>query len=616
MTIEPQPPAESALRKERQLFGELFERFINSLLNRLFNLRPESSQRRMRNLFVLFLLTGFAICLYYYPLGLWAGYIQKVFWYLLSPSYAASYAGNPLIEFFQFAVSALSDAHVFQYFPIVLAPFFIALHLAALYLADIFELEDVSVARRFIWEVALSGSDETIRITQGNVAAEYRESPNYLIGGPGKVIVDLDSVALFERADGTPHVIGPTGREPGGRATIAGFERFRQAVDIRDHFVELRDQDDRSKSVGGRSRDGIPITATDVRLMFSIYRGENPQASAEFPYPFGKDAIERIVYKSVSRVTPEQKEPSVYEFSWINNMISLIRGRLSGFMSERKLTEYLASSGLPELEKGKEREEQIAEQVRRLTQPDNGSEGLEPKQVTGPKPPPDFTPRHRVTSLFSQFAEDFTKSARERGVELHWIGVGTWKTPPEIVIVSEKHLDAWKLSQENMRNGSKEALARAENQATLEKMDSLIRHVPIDAYHEIVEGPKRQFYKRSPSKKYDTRQRERDQDLDDDLIFDDQDTLDLISGNFELTDLTRRFNDRINEAADQRLKNLGKDGDQRAAMRKLLFEYRKQLSEAVQFMKAKNEPVPASIEEAIAYIDRQSGIHWVRRTRE
>jgi len=30
-------------------------------------------------------------------------------------------------------------------------------------------------------------------------------------------------------------------------------------------------------------------------------------------------------------------------------------------------------------------------------------------------------------------------------------------------------------------------------------------------------------------------------------------------------------------------------------------------------MKAKSEPVPAVIEEAVAYIDRQLGIHWVKR---
>jgi hypothetical protein len=609
MTAAPQPPAESAWQKERRLFAELFDRFINSLLNWLFDLRPERAQRRMRNLFILFPLIGLVICFYYYSPGLWAGYLQEVFRYLLDANYAAAYTGEPFSKFFLFALRALTDPHVFQYFPIFLAPFFIALHLAALYLADIFELDDVAVARSFVWEVALSGSDETMRISQGNVAGEHRESSNYLIGGPGKVIVDLDSVALFERADGTPHVIGPTGKEPGGKATIEGFERFRQAIDIRDHYVELRDQDSKSQSVRGRSRDGIPITATDVRLMFSIYRGENPQPSAEFPYPFARDAIERLVYKSGSKVTPDQKEPSAYEFSWTNSMISLIRGRLGSFMSEKRLTEYLASVGLPELEKVREREESIAEQVRRLTQPDEESKAK-------PAEAPQFTPRHQVTNLFSQFAEDFTKTARERGVELHWIGVGTWKTPPEIDIVSEKHLQAWKLSQENLRSGSQGAMNKAENQAALEKMESLIRHVPIEAYHDIVDVPKWQHYKKPPPRKSEAKQKDRDHDLDEELIFDDQDILEMFSGNYALNDLTRRVNERINEAAEQRARDFGKDGDQHAAMRKLLWEYRKQLSEAVQFMKAKNEPVPAVIEEAIAYIDRQLGIHWVRGTRK
>jgi hypothetical protein len=49
-------------------------------------------------------------------------------------------------------------------------------------------------------------------------------------------------------------------------------------------------------------------------------------------------------------------------------------------------------------------------------------------------------------------------------------------------------------------------------------------------------------------------------------------------------------------------------------MRKLLLEYRKQLLEAVQFMKAKNEAVPAVIEEAINYINNQMGLrHWAGR---
>src|SRR6185503_16312640 len=325
---------ESALQKEGKLFQELFIRLGNAVLNSIFDLRPERAVRRMQYLLVLLVVIWYVISLRYYPVVLWAQHLREIFLFLFNPAFAQTYDGNPFIKFGLFAWQAFTDPHVFQYFPIFLASFFIALQSAAIYLADVFELEDVSVARSYVWEVALSGSDETIRVTQGDISEAHRESPNYLIGGPGKVVVDLDSVALFEKPDGTPHVIGPTGREPGGRATLDGFERFRQAIDIRDQYVELRDQDPRSPSVKSRSRDGIPITATDVRLMFSIHRGLGAKPSAASPYPFSKEAVEQIIYKASSRVTPDLPNPSTYEFSWINNMIGLIRGRLGRFMSE------------------------------------------------------------------------------------------------------------------------------------------------------------------------------------------------------------------------------------------------------------------------------------------
>jgi hypothetical protein len=536
--------------------------------------------------------------------------LQEIFRYLLVQSYAATYDGDPFIKLIDLLIKAVTDPHILQYLPIFLAPIFIALHAAALYLADIFELEDVAVARSFVWGVALSGSNETIRITQGKVAEQHLDSPAYLIGGPGKVMVDLDSVALFERADGTPHVIGPTGKEPGGKATIDGFERFRQAIDIRDHHVELRDQDGKSPSVKSRSRDGIPITATDVRLMFSVYRGENANPSPESPYPFNKDAIERIVYKSVSRVTPDQINPSAFEFSWINNMIGLIRGRLGGFMNERNLTEYLASTGTPEFEKLKQREDTIAEQVRRLTQPTD--ESASPKPL---KPPPAFTARYKITNLFSQFTEEFTKSARNNGVELHWIGVGTWKTPPEIAIVSDKHLEAWKLSQDNMKAGSQEAMNKAESDAVLGKMVYLIQKTPIEAYQEISGSGSRKQYnnnkKTQPRKKDHRKSAGDDYDYDDELLFDDEDTLELLGQDLMLSDLTKRFNDKITSIVDQKSKGAYNDSDHRSEMRALLLEYRKELTEAVQFMTAKGEAVPPVIEEAIKYINAQMGFkHW------
>ncbi|HKI54255.1 MAG TPA: hypothetical protein VJ987_09030, partial [Anaerolineales bacterium] len=358
----PSQTHETALQKEQRLFRELLDRLIDTVLNNMFDLHPAKAARRSTYLTVFFLLSGFLVSIFYYPLPLWAEHIGNLLTSMLSTNSTPEQFSASFSAFTSFIQKVITDPKILQYLPIFLAPFFIALQSAAIYLADVFELENVSVARQFIQAVALSGSNETIRIKHGQIAEEHLESPAYLIGGPGKVVVELDSVALFERADGTPHVIGPTGNNPGGKESLEGFERFREALDIRDHYVDLRDQDERSKAVEGRSRDGIPIKATDVRLMFSIYRGEKPESSAEMPYPFDEEAIKQIVYKATSRVTPHLPNPSTFEFSWIQKMTGLIRGRLGRFMSEHKLTEYLASIGIPELEKVKQREELISQQ--------------------------------------------------------------------------------------------------------------------------------------------------------------------------------------------------------------------------------------------------------------
>jgi hypothetical protein len=484
-TASPMPiAAESALEKERRLFDELFLRLRDALLNRLFDLRPEKARNRMSYLTFLFVISGLVISMVVSPdhsLTQWIEHVRNFFLYLFNPNSAVDAAvqgRNYINELIVFAWEAVTDPRTLQYLPILLASYFIAQHSAALYLADIFEISDISVARSFINEVALTGSDDTIRITQGEVLEEHRSSPNYLIGGPGRVLVDLDSVALFEKPDGTPHIIGPTGKEKGGKATIEGFERFRQAIDIRDHYVDLRDQDDKSPSVKGRSLDGIPITATDVRLMFSVNRN-GKKTSAEVPYPFSPQAIEKLVYSAGSKVTPDQSNPSAFEFSWINNMISLIRGKLGGFMSERKLTVYLASIGQPEFEKAKQREEELVQQEKQLTP--SANDVVQGKEI---KPPPEFVPRYKITNLFTQFAEEFTKTTRDRGVELHWIGVGTWKTPLDMV--PEKHLDAWKLSQENLFKGSPEALGKFENETILNKTMTLLQDVPITPFNNKV----------------------------------------------------------------------------------------------------------------------------------
>ena len=184
--------SETPLEKETQLFQELFARLINAILNRIFDLRPEKAARRMWSLILLLIVALFVVSLRFYPFDLWTKYARDIFLYYLTPGYASIYVGNPLINIANYIYHVFTDPRIFQYFPIFLAPFFIALQAAALYLADIFELENVSIARGFIWSVTLSGSEETIRVSQGGISEQDRHSPTYLIGGPGKVIVDLE----------------------------------------------------------------------------------------------------------------------------------------------------------------------------------------------------------------------------------------------------------------------------------------------------------------------------------------------------------------------------------------------------------------------------------------
>lgn len=598
-TLEQSVTSETTLQKEQKVFRELFSRLVNAVLNQIFDLQPQRAVQRMQYLTFLFLLTGFLVTIIHrdYSLRYWAAHLQGIFLYLFNPAYAATLTSNPVTDFLNFVVRAFLDPRTIQYLPIFLASFFIAVQCAAIYLDDIFELDNtvgmgvgMKVARDFIWEVALSGSDETIRIQQGEISEQHRLSSNYLIGGPGRVIVDIDSVALFEKPDGTPHVIGPTGGQPRGRATLDGFERFRQAIDIRDHYVDLRDQDPKSQSVKGRSLDGLPITATDVRLMFSIYRGEKPRKTDQQPYPFHEEAIKQIVYKAFSEVTPGQPYPSAYRFSWINNMIGSIRGQLGGFISQRRLSDFLASIGLPEFEKAKQTEEKIAIQVQELTQQSDDA-----NKAAEIKPPPEFTPRYKIKNLFSEFAEEFTKGTHDKGVELHWIGLGTWKTPPEINVVPEKHLEAWKLTQENIKNGSDEAMKRAENEAILKKLQDLIQSVPLKAFDDMNgTGKQPGMYSKKDAKKKDSDQKTNGESSEGEAIEEGMDDMLLLLQAFQNG---RRENN---------------EPDHKTAMKMLILEYRKQLVEAVEFMKARNETVPPKIDDAIKHLNEQLGFsHWV-----
>ncbi len=458
-------------------FNDTFWRLIDAFLNRLFDLRRRVARFRLVAIIILFLFSGFVISLFYYPLTIWLGHIQDIFNYLLSPDYNPNFPGDPFYNLANYAYTAFTDPRVLQYLPIFLAPFFIALHAAANYLADVFELDDPRVARHFVQAVALTGSDELIHISKGQVLEEDKKSPVYLIGGPGRVQVDMDSAALFERPDGTPRVI-PSDENPANRTVrLDGFERFRDAFDLRPHLVELRDEEGRSSEIRGRSLDGIPISATDVCFQFTVFRdGQFPNAGN--PHPFIQKAVQGLVYNATSTVRPDLPNPSKFESNWPDNMVALVRDRLGSFMNDHKLVEYLASFGLPEVDRYNKRADQVASGVNELTS-DDDSDVPQAEPIEKPK----FYPREEIKfELFNLYATDFTNEQRKKGVELYWIGIGTWRAPveifPETRIIPEQHIEAWKLSIENLRKQFQISKGKFRDEATVQEFSTLIQEIP------------------------------------------------------------------------------------------------------------------------------------------
>jgi len=473
--------SETPFQKEQRVFREQVGRLGNNIVNNLFDLKASSARSRL--VWLIFLLLGvwFLIGLKPHPLGEWTRVLRDCFLYLFNPVFAANYHdGHPFTNLFWFVLYAYFNSYTLWHLPIFLITFFIAYQAASFYLADIFELENVRIARKFIRRVALTGSNDTIHFTEGDILQEHRDSPVIRIGGPGKVIVDLDTIVLFEKADGRPHIIGPTEKERRGKADLEGFERLRQVLDLRDHHIHLNDQDKKSQSVKSRSLDGIPVSATDVRMMYSIYRGEDPNPTPDLPYPFTYESIEQMVYKSTSKVLLDQQFTSSYQFKGMEGIVGLVSGELSKFMSEKNLIEYLANISKLEVAKAKEQENAVFKEATEVLAPHETPE----KVGKDDQPAPTFVERHEITNLFSQFTTKFTADAHKKGTELHWVGIGTWKIPSEIV--PEKHFEAWKLSRENVDRGSDNSLKNLREEAKLQKTVSLIQDVPLAAYQEAI----------------------------------------------------------------------------------------------------------------------------------
>ena len=450
--------APSAWSLEVKRFKELFNAWLDYHVDRFFDLSIHGPDYRSRRV-ALFRLAFIAI-------GLVAEILIYSLSNLLVGTQARSFTG--FLSLIIFVILAF-----FRLLFILLIPAFIAIDMAGNYVTDVFELTDPAVAWKFIGEISLGGASEVLHIRDGKIAESERNSPIVLIGGPGRVEVEFDTAVLFEKPDGTPHVIGPADT---ASKNLEGFERLREPiVNLRDQYIGYTASD--AISVKNRSLEGIPVSANDVRVVFSVHRSDNPQSpkpEKEKPFRYVPQSVQDLIYQQSVPVL-QGEHSSGEPGAWTNTIRGMVSGEIGAFMSQNKLSEFIASISTPEIEALEYREDTILMQTLQYS---NQLPNTESSDFTKPS----FHPRTELTDRFMKYTDGFSRRANERGMDIHWIGVGTWK--PSNSVIDVRHFEAWQLNLDNAMKSSNEALEQMMVNAYLDEKLRLIKSVPLNAYKE------------------------------------------------------------------------------------------------------------------------------------
>lgn len=395
-----------------------------------------------------------------------------------------------------------------KYLPLLWAVYKTAKNQAAQYLDDIYELNDVSLAESFIENVAFGGKEESLSfnfmkkstdeeddeeeedveeeedfatqskakqsssdgkiiINEGKVIKQDEKSPLILIGGPGYIKVNLGSAALLEQIDGSPRVISANHKT----WKVNSFERLREIgeedeIEKREYAtINLQEQFVAGIEVKSRTKDGIPIEARDIKVIFHVVR--DPQSND--PYSFDRDAVASLIYKQ-TLITPKPEKNYGVSFPWDMSAIPLIKDEMEKLISSKALSEILSSVSQKELDYLKEDETSNTQMRVEITGQLTRATSENKMKLRS------FETRPEITNRF--FEKAFIQKASELGIALQWIDVGTWYLPSPAIQESLKN--AYELKEKNAK--SKFAVEQSAKKIELEKMLELIKNSIIDPY--------------------------------------------------------------------------------------------------------------------------------------
>ena len=255
-------------------------------------------------------------------------------------------------------------------FPVLLA-ILLSFHLGARYLADLFELESTSIAYRYLIGSVLGLRYPLLTIDAGNVADLDQQNPLLRIGGPGYLKLHLGFAAVFETMEGQPRIYGPS---PGHtHYFVQGFERLRDVIDLRDQLREI----DEIRTV---TKDGIVVHARDVQIVFRAF--SSYRRNDDGTYQADPRSMLNLTYGGIADETGLPR--------WTETLPTIAVDELKSYVGTRTLEEFLA---LPS---------------------DNGHSAMKV-----------HIPRRELTASFH--TQERKQRLQDLGLELVWVGVGTWE---------------------------------------------------------------------------------------------------------------------------------------------------------------------------------------------
>ncbi len=279
----------------------------------------------------------------------------------------------------------------------VFAALWLAFRLGAHYLADLFELESFSTASRHVSAALFGLNYSVLRVTSSKLEQYDQSNPILRIGGPGYLDVHLGFAAVCEPMEFVAETPDPEagkikvyGEMDGkGVRFLSGFERLRAVVDLRNQIREIDE-------IRALTEDGIEVFARDVQMAFRVYGGGDRQRSLNRPFPYEQDALKTLIYGNPMTQLRAGRSPTF--------PLGGITGSIRSFVEQLDLDEFLA---LPDW---------------RLSV-DQGYPYFKPT------PPPvdgyDYRTRVELRDLF--YTEEMKAGLRKKGLELAWVGVGTWE---------------------------------------------------------------------------------------------------------------------------------------------------------------------------------------------